>query len=64
MTQKGKISEIIVIAGVAAFLYYKYSKMTEQEKQKIQDDIKEIGERVIKELIPEGIKSFLPGSLK
>lgn len=58
---KGKISEILVVAGLAAFGYYRYSKMTASEKEKLQSDIKEIGEKVIKELIPEGIKSLLPG---
>lgn len=60
MSQKGKITEILVVAGLAAFAYYRYSKMTEAERQKIQNDIREIGEKVIKEFIPEGIKSFIP----
>jgi hypothetical protein len=64
MTQKEKISEVLVVAGLAAFAYWRYSKMTESEKQKIHTDLKEIGERVIKELVPEGIKTFLPTVLK
>lgn len=64
MTQKGKISEVLVVAGLAAFAYWRYSKMTVQEKEKIQADIKDIGEKVIKELLPEGIKSLLPSFVK
>ncbi|MCW3107306.1 MAG: hypothetical protein JWQ09_1812 [Segetibacter sp.] len=64
MTQKGKISEVLIVAGLAAFVYWRYSKMTEQEKHQIHTDIKEIGEKVIKELLPEGIKTLLPSILK
>jgi hypothetical protein len=64
MTQKQKISDILVIAGLAAFAYYKYSKLSEEEKRTIVNDIKETGRNIMKELIPEGIKSFLPETLK
>lgn len=64
MSQKVKITEVLVVAGLAAFAYWRYSKMTEQEKDKIHTDIKEIGEKVIKELLPEGIKSLLPSFVK
>jgi len=64
MTQKQKISDILVIAGLAAFAYYKYSKLSEEEKRNIVNDIKETGRNIMKELIPEGIKSFLPETLK
>jgi hypothetical protein len=50
---------VVVIAGLLAFAYYKYSRMSESEKEKIHDDIKEIGEKVVKELIPEGVKGVL-----
>ena len=59
--QKEKLSEILVIAGLAAFAYYKYSKLTNEEKSKIVSDIKDTGRNVIKELIPEEIKGFIPG---
>ncbi|WP_018615405.1 hypothetical protein [Segetibacter koreensis] len=59
--QKEKLSEILVIAGLAAFAYYKYSKLTSEEKTKIVSDIKDTGRNVIRELIPEEIKGFIPG---
>ena len=64
MTQKEKISDILVIAALAGFAYYKYSKLTEEEKHQIVSDIKETGRNIMKELIPEGIKTFLPERLK
>ena len=64
MTQKQKISDILVLAGLAAFAYYKYSKLSEEEKRNIVNDIKETGRNIMKEMIPEGIKSFLPETLK
>lgn len=64
MTKNEKISDILVIAGLAAFAYYKYSKLTSEEKDNIARDIKETGRNIMKELIPEGIKGFLPETLK
>jgi hypothetical protein len=64
MKQKEKVSDILVIAGLAAFAYYKYSKLTREEKNNIVTDLKETGRNIIKELIPEQIKSFVPGILK
>lgn len=59
MTKNEKISDILVIAGLAAFAYYRYSKLTPSEKSNIVNDIKETGRNIVKELIPEGIKRFL-----
>jgi hypothetical protein len=64
MTDKGKISEVLVVAAIAAFGYWRYSKMTAAEKDKIQSDIKEIREKVIRALLPQGIKSLLPSVFK
>ncbi len=60
-TEKEKLSEILVIAGIAAFAYYKYSRLTSEEKSKIVSDIKDTGRNIIKELIPEEVKGFIPG---
>lgn len=63
MTKKEKVSEVLVIAGILALAYYKYSKMTSEDKEAIAADIKEIGVNVLKELIPAQIKSFLPSQI-
>lgn len=64
MTQKEKISDILVIAGLAAFAYYKYSKLTREEKDNIVNDLKETGRNIVKELVPDEIKGFMPKILK
>gem|GEM_PF-4884143 len=64
MSQKVKIEEGLIILGLIAFAYYKYSKMTEQEKSDIARHIRETGKKVIEEFVSGEIKAFLPGSLK
>lgn len=64
MSQKVQITEVLVVAGLAAFAYWRYSKMTTLEKEKVHNDIKEIGEKVVRELLPEGIKTLLPSFVK
>ena len=61
MTQKQKISDVLVIAGLAAFAYYKYSKMSTEEKNKIVEDLRETGKNIIHELIPKEVRGFIPG---
>ena len=63
-TQKQTLSELLVVAGIAAYAYYRYSKMTTIEKQNVHEEIKEIGEKVVKGLIPPQFKPFLPQYLK
>jgi hypothetical protein len=62
--EKEKLSEILLIAGIAAFIYYRYSKLPPAEKMEIQNDIKETGRKVIKELVPKQAHGFLPAALK
>lgn len=64
MTQKEKVSDVLIIAGLAAFAYYKFSKLSQAEKSKIVEDLKETGRNIVKELIPAEIKGFMPGILK
>ena len=64
MTRKEKFSDILVIAGLAAFAYYKYSKLSREEKDNIVNDLKETGKKMIKEFTPAEIKVFVPDILK
>lgn len=64
MTQKEKFSDILVVAGLAAFAYYRYKKLTRAEKDTIVDDLKETGKKMLKELVPAEIRGFIPGILK
>jgi|GraSoiStandDraft_46_1057282.scaffolds.fasta_scaffold5799783_1 hypothetical protein len=60
-TEKERLSEILVIGGLTIFAYYKYSKLTREEKNKIITDIKDTGRSIIKELIPEEVRGLIPG---
>ena len=60
MTKKEKITDALVIAGLAAFAYYKYSRLTAEEKDRIHRDIKEIGKNILQEVLPEQVKKFIP----
>ena len=48
----------LLIAGAAAFAYYKYSKMTPEEKSKIVEDLKEKGQKLYDQYMPEEVKSM------
>ena len=61
MTKKEKYSDALVIAGLAALAYYKYSRLSRIEKDNIVSELKETGKNMIKELIPAEIKGFIPG---
>lgn len=60
MTKKEKLSEIIVAAGIVAFAVYRYSRMTADEKENVHNDLRFMGEKLVKELLPNQIKTFLP----
>lgn len=64
MTQKEKLSDVLVIAGLAALAYYKYSRLTRAEKDNIMSELKETGKNMVKELIPSEIRGFMPSILK
>ncbi len=48
--------------GLAAFAYYKYSKMTAQEKASLTSTIREKGESLMKNILPAGLKSRMDGT--
>ncbi len=45
------------MAGLAAYALYKYTKMTEEEKQEFVSGLKEKGKKFYDQNIPEEIKS-------
>lgn len=54
----------LLLAGAAAFAYYKYSKMSEDEKRDLVGNIKnkgrkmyDEGKRLYEEKVPENVKS-------
>ena len=62
MTKKEKITDVLVIAGLAAFAYYKYSRLTITERDRIHNDLREIGKNILQEVVPDQIKKFIPGN--
>jgi hypothetical protein len=48
----------LVAAGLAAFAYYKYSKMSTEEKTKLTSDIKDQAQKIYEEYMPAEIKNL------
>jgi hypothetical protein len=49
----------LIIAGVAAFLYYKYSKMSADEKKDIVNNLKAKGKQLYDAYLPGTVKQKL-----
>jgi hypothetical protein len=49
---------VFVLAGLAAFVYYKYSKLSEEEKNTLVADLKETGRIVYDQFVPDGLKNL------
>ena len=47
---------LAVLAGAAAFAYYKYSKMSEAEKEDLVNNLKEKGKKIYDEYVPGNLK--------
>ena len=45
-----------LLAGLAAFAWYKYSKMSAEEKTKMTSNLKEKGKRVYDQYVPKEVK--------
>ncbi len=48
----------LVLAGLAAFAYYKYSKMSEEEKRNLVSSLREQGKKLYDQYVPENIKKM------
>lgn len=48
----------LLLAGIAAFAYYKYSKMSIEEKENLVTDLKAKGQKLYDEYMPEKYKSM------
>jgi hypothetical protein len=58
MARKGGALPLL-LAGLAAWGYYKYSKMSEDQKRNLVGDLKEKGKRFYDENIPQNVKDML-----
>jgi len=48
----------LLLAGLAAYGYYRYSKMSADEKEKLVGGLKEKGRRFYDEKVPQNIKDL------
>lgn len=48
----------LLLAGLAAYGYYRYSKMSSAEKEKLVGGLKEKGRRFYDEKVPQNIKDL------
>ena len=59
---KNKKTSALILAGAAAFAYYKYSKMTPDEKTKFVSTLKEKGSGLLSNLVPGGLGNLFTKS--
>lgn len=48
----------LLAAGLAAFAYYKYSKMSDEQKQKLMGDLKEKAQTLYDQYAPAELKDL------
>ena len=48
-----------LLAGLAAFAWYKYSKMSAEEKTKMTSNLKEKSKRVYDQYVPKEVKDMI-----
>jgi hypothetical protein len=48
----------LILAGLAAFAYYKYSKMSQEEKTKLTSDLKDKGQKLYDQYMPAQVKDM------
>ena len=48
----------LILAGLAAIAYYKYSKLSEEQKDNLINTLKEKGRKFYDQYIPSGIKNL------
>ena len=58
MSNKKIPSGTLLAAGLAAFAYYKYSKMSEDEKGKLVGNIKDQAQKLYEEYAPAQLKDL------
>ncbi len=58
MTQNKLPKGSLLLAGLAAFAYYKYSKLSPAEKNNITGTIKEKGKKLYDQYVPAEVKKI------
>jgi len=52
----------LLLAGLAAYAYYKYSQMSSEEKENLVSDLKAKGQKFYDDYMPEQVKSMFAKS--
>lgn len=47
----------IILAAIAAFVYYKYSKLSEEKKRDLVNNLKQKGQKLYDEHMPGSLKN-------
>ena len=58
MLQNRKSGAPLLLAGLAAFAYYKYSKLSPEQKQDLSGTIKEKGKQVYDKFVPQSVRDM------
>jgi hypothetical protein len=51
----------LVLAGLAAYAYYKYTKMSKHEKRNLMSDLKDKGQKLYEQYVPEDVRNMFNG---
>ena len=49
----------LLLAGIAAFAYYKYNQMSEQQRKDLVNNWKDKGQKLYDDYVPENIKNMV-----
>jgi len=53
----------LLLAGLAAFAYYKYSRLTKDQKRELANNVKQKGRQLYDQYMPENLKNKIPGKI-
>lgn len=59
MARRGLGTGSLLLAGIAAFAYYKYSQMSEQQRKDLVNNWKQKGQKLYDDYVPENIKNMM-----
>ncbi|HYH16247.1 MAG TPA: hypothetical protein VD794_13555 [Flavisolibacter sp.] len=59
MARRGLGTGSLLLAGVAAFAYYKYSQMSEQQRKDLVNNWKQKGQKLYDDYVPENVKNMV-----
>lgn len=59
MARRGLGAGSLLLAGIAAFAYYKYSQMSEQQRKDLVNNWKQKGQKLYDDYVPENIKNVV-----